>query len=106
MNMQVIEPGARRERRGTGPEKDAVEIERAAREAVARAWAAGSFLIVRDTARRIAGADRDENREELADVAARILIEECARTGVSMMFDGREAAERLKRDGSGAVLAL
>jgi hypothetical protein len=106
MNMQRIEADAGRERRGPQGASDARSIERAAREAVARAWASGSFLIVYDTARRLAGADKDESRAELSDMAARIVIEECARAGVSMVFDARDAAERLRRDGTGAVLAL
>ncbi|MBB4002656.1 hypothetical protein [Aurantimonas endophytica] len=81
------------------------QIQTQALEAVARASAAGSLLIVRQTAARIATANGISSEEHI-DELARIIIGEGGRLGVAMEPGLREAIERLKSEGGGSSVAL
>jgi hypothetical protein len=81
------------------------QTQKQAVEAVARAAATGSLMIVRQTARRIAAANGITDEERIDDLA-RFIIAEGGRLGVAMEPGSREAVERLKDDGAGTIVAL
>ncbi|EAS51263.1 hypothetical protein SI859A1_02078 [Aurantimonas manganoxydans SI85-9A1] len=81
------------------------QTQKQAVEAVARAAATGSLMIVRQTARRIAAANAITDEERIDDLA-RFIIAEGGRLGVAMEPGSREAVERLKNDGAGTIVAL
>ncbi|MEF2553461.1 hypothetical protein VQ042_19220 [Aurantimonas sp. A2-1-M11] len=81
------------------------QTQKQALEAVARAAATGSLLIVRQTAARIA-VDNGILSEEGIDDLARFIIAEGGRLGVAMEPGSREAIESLKSDGAGRIVAL
>ncbi|WP_157944700.1 hypothetical protein [Mangrovicella endophytica] len=75
------------------------------REAVGRARANGSTLIVNLTASRIAAAHGLDD-DDLVDTVSRAIIRECGHSGVAMAFDAEDALQAITDGEGGHVISL